>query len=568
MKRFFAISVIFAAAAHAQPGAMPDLIRRFEADEGALSRKYSVEFSRDRRTRLEGLHAEQLAELESLEWSSLGVSERIDAVLMRNEIRRREARTRRAWERFDAATTYVPFQELVIDLARARREGTRANAEGNAGALAAMKSRVERSKAKFLADLKPEGGGPGLTPTQCRQIQNLIEGVKWHLGEWYRFSAGYDPVFSWWCDEPYKAANKALEDYARVVKEQGVGVTDATPDVIVGTPIGRDGLVEELGFEFIPYTPEELLAIGEREHQWCLDEMKKAAGEMGLGDDWRAALERVKTMHVAPGEQPTLIRELALDAVTFLQERDLLTIPSLARETWRVEMMSPAAQKVSPFFLGGEEIIISFPTDGMSHEQKMMSMRGNNRHFSRATVHHELIPGHHLQQFMNSRHMQHREPFSTPFWTEGWALYWETRMWDLGYAKSPENKMGMLFWRNHRCARIVFSLKYHLGEMSPQQCIDYLVDEAGHERANAEGEVRRSVAGGYGPLYQVAYMMGGLQFRALHKELVQSGKMTEKQFHDAVLREGNMPIELVRAALTGQKLERDHAPSWKFDQPR
>jgi uncharacterized protein (DUF885 family) len=155
--------------------------------------------------------------------------------------------------------------------------------------------------------------------------------------------------------------------------------------------------------------------------------------------------------------------------------------------------------------------------------------------------------------------------FSTPFWTEGWALYWETRMWDLGFAQSPENKMGMLFWRNHRCARIVFSLKYHLGEMSPQQCIDYLVDQVGHERANAEGEVRRSVAGGYGPLYQVAYMMGGLQFRSLHKELVGGGRMTEKEFHDAVLREANMPVELVRAALTGEMVERDRRAEWRFD---
>ena len=549
----------------AQVGVMPGVIRTFEADEGAVSRKYSVEYSQERRERQGALRAQQLAELGAMDWGSMGVADRIDAVLMRNEIERREAHARRAWARFESAAAWVPFKGVVVELARGRRDGLRANAEADAGKLAGMKGEIEGAKAKFLEDLKEKDGKPGLTPTECRQIQNLVEGVKWHLGDWYRFSAGYDPVFTWWCEEPYRAANKALEDYARVVKERGVGITEATPDVIVGTPIGREGLVEELGFEFVPYTPEELLAIGEREHQWCLAEMKKAAAEMGLGEDWRAALERVKTMHVGPGEQPTLIRELAEEAVVFLRERDLLTIPKLAEETWRVEMMSPERQKVSPFFLGGEEIIVSFPTDGMSHEQKMMSMRGNNRHFSRATVHHELIPGHHLQQFMNARHMQHREVFSTPFWTEGWALYWETRMWDLGFAQSPENKMGMLFWRNHRCARIVFSLKYHLGEMSPQQCIDYLVDQVGHERANAEGEVRRSVAGGYGPLYQVAYMMGGLQFRSLHKELVGGGRMTEKEFHDAVLREANMPVELVRAALTGEMVERDRRAAWRFD---
>ena len=39
--------------------------------------------------------------------------------------------------------------------------------------------------------------------------------------------------------------------------------------------------------------------------------MKKAAREMGKGDDWRAALEHVKTMYVEPGKQPALIRDLA-----------------------------------------------------------------------------------------------------------------------------------------------------------------------------------------------------------------------------------------------------------------
>ena len=60
-------------------------------------------------------------------------------------------------------------------------------------------------------------------------------------------------------------------------------------------------------------------------------------------------------------------------------------------------MMSPERQLVAPFFLGGETILVSYPTDGMTHEQKLMSLRGNNKHFARATVHHELIPGHHLQ---------------------------------------------------------------------------------------------------------------------------------------------------------------------------
>jgi uncharacterized protein (DUF885 family) len=121
----------------------------------------------------------------------------------------------------------------------------------------------------------------------------------------------------------------------------------------------------------------------------------------------------------------------------------------------------------------------------------------------------------------------------------------------------------MLFWRMHRCARIIFSLSFHLEKMTPQQCIDFLVDRVGHERDNATAEVRRSFDGSYGPLYQIAYLIGGLQIYALHRELVPA-KLTNRAFHDWILRENRIPIEMLRATMTKQKLTRDFTSSWRF----
>ena len=58
--------------------------------------------------------------------------------------------------------------------------------------------------------------------------------------------------------------------------------------------------------------------------------------------------------------------------------------------------------------------------------------------------------------------------------------------------------------------------------------------------------------------------MGALQFRALHKELVDSKKMTDREFHDAILHENEMPIEMLRANLERQKLTNDFSTTWKF----
>ena len=77
-------------------------------------------------------------------------------------------------------------------------------------------------------------------------------------------------------------------------------------------------------------------------------------------------------------------------------------------------------------------------------------------------------------------------------------------------------------------------------------------------------EVRRSFNGSYPPLYQAAYMIGGLQIRALREEMVDTGLMTEKAFHDALLLHGNLPIELLRAQMKGERLPRDFESRWRF----
>ncbi|MFI5280739.1 MAG: DUF885 family protein, partial [Gemmatimonadales bacterium] len=392
----------------------------------------------------------------------------------------------------------------------------------------------------------------------------LVDDLRRTLTQWAHFYAGYDPTVSWWTADPARRADSALVRYARTLRETVVGFRAGDDEPIVGDPIGPEALRAELAFEMIPYTPEELLALADREFAWCETEMRRAARDMGLGDDWHAAVERVKNAYVPPGQQPQLIRDLAREAVQFVQAHDLVTVPPLADEIWRMEMMPPEAQKVNPFFTGGETIRVSYPTDQMDEDDKLMSMRGNNPAFSRATVFHELIPGHELQGYMAARYNTQRDAFTTPFSIEGWSLYWEMLMWDLGFPRTPEERVGMLFWRAHRAARIIFSLRFHMGTMTPEEAIDFLVTRVGHERANAEGEVRRSFNGSYPPLYQAAYMLGGLQLRALHQELVGAGRMTDRQFHDAVLQSGRMPIEMVRARLAGATLTQGYVASWRF----
>jgi len=543
-----------------------DVVERFVSDRNGLMRRYRVDGSPARRAALRGFGAAWLERLQAAPFDALGREGRVDWLLLRNELQHSWAELDREERRMAELGALMPFAGTVFDLDEARRRMDTMDPAAGARTLARLTDDVRRTSQAIEALTRADSVAGGVRPTRIAAFRAaaVLGNLRETLQGWFRYYDGYDPLFSWWARAPYQRADSALRGYVQLLREKVVGIKPGEEDPIVGLPIGHQAILEDLAYEMIPYTPEELVAIAQREFAWCENEMRRAAREMGLGDDWRAALERVKNDYVEPGRQADLVRDLAREASDYVEAHDLVTVPPLAKEIWRMEMMSPERQRESPFFLGGEVILVSFPTETMSEEDKLMSMRGNNRHFARATVFHELIPGHHLQGFMTSRYATHRDLFGTPFWHEGNAFYWETLLWDLGFTSTPEDRVGALFWRMHRAARIIFSLGFHLGTMTPQQCIDFLVERVGHERANATAEVRRSFNGSYSPLYQVAYMIGGLQFRALHQELVASGRMTNRAFHDAILQGGSMPVEMVRARLTDQPLPRDWGPSWRF----
>jgi uncharacterized protein (DUF885 family) len=540
------------------PADMTQFIETYSSDWNLLRREYSIAESPERGARLRIFLTERLREAKATKFSDFDDEGRVDAILIRNQIEH-EIRQLGIDEKSRKETeALVPFGKPIISFGEDLRAMKSVDPEAAAGVLDALAQEIESARKGV------DSGNLTAKGSVANRAARTVDSLKGTLDDWFSFYNGYDPLFTWWVETPYKSASKALENYSALLREKLVGTKKGDEIAIVGDPIGREALLSELQFEMIPYTPEELIQIANKEYAWCEAEMKKASREMGFGDDWKKALEKVKQDHVAPGKQPELVRNLAKEAIRFVEDHQLMTVPELCKETWRRQMMSPRQQLMSPFFLGGETIQIAYPTDQMSQEDKMMSMRGNNVHFARATVFHELIPGHCLQAFMNERYRPYRGIFWTPFWTEGWALYCEMLFWDLGFPKTPENKIGMLFWRMHRCARIIFSLNFHLEKMSPQECVDLLVEKVGHERANAEAEVRRSLSGDYGPLYQCAYMLGGLQFKALHHDLVDSGKMTNREFHDTILKENNIPVAMVRALLTKEKLDPDFRATWRF----
>ncbi|MFM2222730.1 MAG: hypothetical protein RLZZ78_987 [Armatimonadota bacterium] len=522
-----------------------DIITHFTEDRNAWERKFPNPTEHRHRARISVIKQYEEA-LGALKERAVTRGEYLDTLLFTEKLQQFTRDDNLEHQRNQALYTQFPWLHQIFTLDDEIRSFSFPDGKAAAIVLDAVLIEV-RSLVKVVGDLPLDD----LTDRLTTHLVLVMDA----LAHWWTFIGGYNPDVTWWCSDLVTKLQDSLEEL-RLALNNHIG------DELVGQPVGREVLEQHLAASWIAHSVDELIAAAEREWAWCRLQCATVVQDLGVSD-WGEALELCKASAAPPGSQPAIVRDLALEAASYVTENELLTVDATANGTWRMEMMSAEDQKTNPFFLGGETIIVSYPTSGMSIPARQMSMRGNNAAFSRATVQHELIPGHHMQQWASERFHSHRNVWWTPFWVEGWTLHWEMLLWERGFPQTPQERCGMLFWRMHRCARVLFSLKFHLGEMSASECVDFLVRECGHEPANAHAEIRRSVGNRYPPLYQLAYQIGGMQVRSLFRESIARG-WTAKAFHDRFLRENEMPIAAVRALILGLPLGDAELKNWRF----
>lgn len=162
-----------------------------------------------------------------------------------------------------------------------------------------------------------------------------------------------------------------------------------------------------------------------------------------------------------------------------------------------------------------------------------------------ALVLHEAVPGHHLQLAL-AREMpglpEFRRVFSAPAFTEGWALYAESLGLALGTVyREPATRFGRLASEQFRAVRLVVDTGLHAKGWSREQAREYF---ALHVPSQSIAEVDRYIAR---PGQALAYKVGELKFKELRgrAERVLGTRFDVRQFHDVVLRNGTLPLEML-----------------------
>jgi uncharacterized protein (DUF885 family) len=320
--------------------------------------------------------------------------------------------------------------------------------------------------------------------------------------------------------------------------------------------VGRDEFVWLLKHRhMVTDSPEAIAATGRRMLVETQREMAEIVDRLYPGLTVTEGMARLKDLAPTADQIPDVARRAMESALEFVLSRDLVTVPEELR-FGKIVPLTDRMSKYYPFgaYGGAREIdgrrvgvyLVNVGAKWMTDEQRREGLRGNDPFKTRVIAIHEMWPGHHLQRGVAAGIGNPlRRAYYTPVYGEGWALYSEELLYRHGFYADDRTRLAQLGMRRWRCARMVLDPSLHLGWMTPESAVDFLVREADLERTNAEAEVRRYLGN---PTRPMSYVYGWLMVENLRSDCLAAG-MSEKEFHDRFLQAGSIPLPLVRELL-------------------
>ncbi|HKU36465.1 MAG TPA: DUF885 domain-containing protein [Paenarthrobacter sp.] len=305
---------------------------------------------------------------------------------------------------------------------------------------------------------------------------------------------------------------------------------------------------------------EETYAWGVQELERLIAEQEKVANQIKPG----ASIEEAKSiLNNDPARQ--IKGTDALQA--WMQELSDRAVSELADVHFDIpDVMKTLECMIAPTDEGG--IYYTGPSDDFSRPGRMWwSVPAGEDTFTTwsetTTVFHEGVPGHHLQVATATYRREllnnwRRNVCWVSGHGEGWALYAEQLMLELGYLKDPGDHMGMLDGQRMRAARVVFDIGVHLelpvperwgtGTWTPEKGFDFLKANLDISEGQLQFEFTRYLGWpGQAPSYKVGQRL----WEQIRAELEERGDFDLKSFHSKALNIGSVGLDVLRKALLG-----------------
>lgn len=281
------------------------------------------------------------------------------------------------------------------------------------------------------------------------------------------------------------------------------------------------------------------------------------ASRMQPGKHWTEVYESLKDDH-PPAKGIKQAYQQQMDAAqAFVRAHAVVTLPQGERV---ITIDTPPAmrrsspfgtfQTVSPFEGGLEGRLILTPIEEwMPPKQQAQRLRSHHTAWIPVIAVHEAYPGHHTQALIvNENPNLLRRVIREPIFSEGWGLFTEELMFELGFLKGDDVRLTQLRNRLWRAARVILDVSLHTGRMDFDEAVAFLVEKVRFEPYAAELEVGMYVER---PTYVLGYLIGMQEIASIRAEYIglHGEPDPPSAFYDRLLRIGSIPPALLREEL-------------------
>lgn len=522
----------------------------FQPTFGTLSGIHQYdEFLEDRsRGRIEARVEElrvQAARLAALREDTLLVDEAIDAEILQKRIEAEllEFTEERSWETNPMLYTGLPGAAIDSLLKRDFAPGRER--------IPALVERL-RTVPRLVEAMKMNVRNPPreFTELALRMAQGSVTYFKQTVPKWAAPFATVEERGR--VEKAALMAQLAMEDAVKWLEKE------ARPQSKGSFALGRERFLKKLRAEEMIDTPlPELLAIGEQALVRDRARFAKVAAAFAPAATMAQVMSRLADDHPREGELLSVARGSLERAQKFLMDQKLITLPSNLRpnvtETPPFARNGAFASMDSPGAFETRSTEAYYYITPPEREWSAVRRREHLRLFSRPVLEmitiHEAFPGHYVH-FLNAERFptKTRKLLTTGSTVEGWAHYAEQMMMEQGYGGAdPRLELAQLSEALVRDCRFIAGIKLHTEGWSVAQAAKFFAGQAGQEPANAEEEALR---GTYNPTY-LYYTMGKLMVYELRRDFARErGKnYTLRSFHDTFVRQGGIPLAMIRKIL-------------------
>jgi uncharacterized protein (DUF885 family) len=349
-------------------------------------------------------------------------------------------------------------------------------------------------------------------------------------------------------------AARALDDFRTFLREQ----LPLKPggNYAVGKPAYDRMLKEQY---LLDYDADSLYAYGRAQFDATVRELEQVAARIDPGKSWKELASEIKNSGPEPGRMIEAHQEWVDKAKAHVLEKNLVPIP------WpeRVEVVARAQFQRKNSYYGDFEGAKAPNADGVwvghwrinpfedqwDEETKRQYLTEHDWGVIIDTAPHETYAGHHVQELYQAHNpYKLRQKFGIAIFSEGWGLYNETLMHETGFFPSERIHLRQLQLRLWRIARVIWDVGLNTGKLSYDECVSLLADGVGFLRWAAELEVDGSATE---PGYRIGYFMGASEIMRMREEVkaLRGAQFTLSDFHERLLKVGNMPPALMREGL-------------------